>query len=260
MLAFELCAHNNPNGSFPLWPKGHDIHNFPKCGLVRPPYLFLYMYSSSHCTNLRSVASQKRERCSRPKMADQLWRLLSTSCLLSRYFYPRSFSTDGANGLVAFVSLRRLVYILAIVRGVFAMKAFASGMFPDWFWLQWNDCLFPAEIWIIRFLFDTRCDMSGVIYLILFKVLSCHVGEGGYARETFYMVNCVVVIIKCNKIFLGSCHFGCDYDSTCFAPAYCWTYLNALAVTLFLLFFIILDCFYFGLVFIWFVGGVGMLS
>ena len=30
MLAFELCADNNLDGPFPLWPRGHDVHDFHK--------------------------------------------------------------------------------------------------------------------------------------------------------------------------------------------------------------------------------------
>ena len=41
MLAVELCADNNPDGLFPLWPGGHDVNHFQKlfeCGLVRPQH------------------------------------------------------------------------------------------------------------------------------------------------------------------------------------------------------------------------------
>ena len=30
MLAFELCVHNSPDGPFPLWSGGHDVHIFQK--------------------------------------------------------------------------------------------------------------------------------------------------------------------------------------------------------------------------------------
>jgi len=30
MLAFELCAYNSPDGPFPLWSGGHNVHIFQK--------------------------------------------------------------------------------------------------------------------------------------------------------------------------------------------------------------------------------------